>query len=151
MNALEIYAKGIGSTVYYGPGAGPEPTASAVVADLVDLAKGGWQAEPARHSDNILRSESSIKAPRYFRLMVKNEPGVIAKISAVFANQDISIEALIQHEIKVNNGEQADEVPVVILSGSVSDQIVKELLNQLNDMEEVADCLKQFRIHAKIN
>ena len=151
MNALEIYANGIGSTVYYGPGAGPEPTASAVVADLVDLAKGGWQAEPARHSDNILRSESSIKAPRYFRLMVKNEPGVIAKISAVFANQDISIEALIQHEIKVNNGEQTDEVPVVILSGSVSDQIVKELLNQLNDMEEVADCLKQFRIHAKIN
>ena len=151
MNALEIYAKGIGSTVYYGPGAGPEPTASAVVADLVDLAKGGWQAEPARHSDNILRPESSIKAPRYFRLMVKNEPGVIAKISAVFANQDISIEALIQHEIKVNNGEQTDEVPVVILSGSVSDQIVKELLNQLNDMEEVADCLKQFRIHAKIN
>ena len=151
MNALEIYAKGIGSTVYYGPGAGPEPTASAVVADLVDLAKGGWQAEPARHSDNILRSESSIKAPRYFRLMVKNEPGVIAKISAVFANQDISIEALIQHEIKVNNREQTDEVPVVILSGSVSDQIVKELLNQLNDMEEVADCLKQFRIHAKIN
>ena len=151
MNALEIYAHGIGSTVYYGPGAGPEPTASAVVADLVDLAKGGWQAEPARHSDNILRSESSIKAPRYFRLMVKNEPGVIAKISAVFANQDISIEALIQHEIKVNNGEQTDEVPVVILSGSVSDQIVKELLNQLNDMEEVADCLKQFRIHAKIN
>ena len=42
MNALEIYAKGIGSTVYYGPGAGPEPTASAVVSDLVDLAKGGW-------------------------------------------------------------------------------------------------------------
>ena len=83
--------------------------------------------------------------------MVKNEPGVIAKISAVFANQDISIEALIQHEIKVSNGEQTDEVPVVILSGSVSDQIVKELLNQLNDMEEVADCLKQFRIHAKIN
>ena len=151
MNALEVYAQGIGSTVYYGPGAGPEPTASAVVADLVDLAKGGWQAEPARHSDNILCSESSIKAPRYFRLRVKNEPGVIAKISAVFANQDISIEALIQHEIKVNNGEQTDEVPVVILSGSVSDQIVKELLNQLNDMEEVADCLKQFRIHAKIN
>ena len=83
--------------------------------------------------------------------MVKNEPGVIAKISAVFANQDISIEALIQHEIKVNNGEQTDEVPVVILSGSVSDQIIKELLNQLNGMEEVADCLKQFRIHAKIN
>ena len=151
MNALEIYAKGIGSTVYYGPGAGPEPTASAVVADLVDLAKGGWQVEPTVKTENILVSESTMKAPRYFRLMVKNEPGVIAKISAVFANQDISIEALIQHEIKVNNGEQTDEVPVVILSGSVSDQIVKELLNQLNDMEEVADCLKQFRIHAKIN
>ena len=42
MNALEIFSEGIGSTVYYGPGAGPEPTASAVIADLVDIAKGGW-------------------------------------------------------------------------------------------------------------
>ncbi len=66
MNALEIYAQGIGSTVYYGPGAGPEPTASAVVADLVDLAKGGWQAEPARHSDNILRPESYYKDTKVF-------------------------------------------------------------------------------------
>ena len=151
MNALEIYAKGIGSTVYYGPGAGPEPTASAVVADLVDLAKGGWQTEPTVMSENVLVSESTIKAPRYFRLMVRNETGVIAKISAVFANQNISIEALIQHETKDKNTGQTEEVPVVILSGSVSDQVVDRLLEELNGMEEVANCLKQFRIYTKIN
>ena len=151
MNALEIYAKGIGSTVYYGPGAGPEPTASAVVADLVDLAKGGWQAEPTVTTENVLVSESTIKAPRYFRLMVRNESGVIAKISAVFANQNISIEALIQHETKDKNTGQTEEVPVVILSGSVSDQVVDRLLEELNGMEEVANCLKQFRIYTKIN
>ena len=151
MNALEIYAKGIGSTVYYGPGAGPEPTASAVVADLVDLAKGGWQAEPTVMTENVLVSESTIKAPRYFRLMVRNETGVIAKISAVFANQNISIEALIQHETKDKNTGQTEEVPVVILSGSVSDQVVDRLLEELNGMEEVANCLKQFRIYTKIN
>jgi len=151
MNALEIYAKGIGSTVYYGPGAGPEPTASAVVADLVDLAKGGWQVEPTVTTENVLVSESIIKAPRYFRLMVRNEPGVIAKISAVFANQNISIEALIQHETKDKNTGKTEEVPVVILSGPVSDQVVDRLLQELNEMEEVANCLKQFRIYTKIN
>ena len=151
MNALEIYAKGIGSTVYYGPGAGPEPTASAVVADLVDIAKGGWQTEPTVMSENVLVSESTIKAPRYFRLMVRNEPGVIAKISAVFANQNISIEALIQHETKDKNTGKTEEVPVVILSGSVSDQVVDRLLQELNEMKEVANCLKQFRIYTKIN
>jgi len=151
MNALEIYAKGIGSTVYYGPGAGPEPTASAVVADLVDLAKGGWQAEPTVKTENVLVSENTMKAPRYFRLMVRNKPGVIAKISAVFANQNISIEALIQHATKDKNTGQTEEVPVVILSGSVSDQVVGRLLEELNEMEEVANCLKQFRIYTKIN
>ena len=150
MNALEIYAKGIGSTVYYGPGAGPEPTASAVVADLVDLAKGGWQAEPTVKTENVLVSESTMKAPRYFRLMVRNEPGVIAKISAVFADQNISIEALIQHETKDKNTGQTEEVPVIILSGSVSNQVVDKLLEELNQMEEVANCLKQFRIYTKI-
>ena len=150
MNALEIYAKGIGSTVYYGPGAGPEPTASAVVADLVDLAKGGWQVEPTVKTENVLVSESTMKAPRYFRLMVRNEPGVIAKISAVFADQNISIEALIQHETKDKNTGQTEEVPVIILSGSVSNQVVNKLLEELNQMEEVANCLKQFRIYTKI-
>ena len=150
MNALEIYAKGIGSTVYYGPGAGPEPTASAVVADLVDLAKGGWQVEPTVKTENVLVSESTMKAPRYFRLMVRNEPGVIAKISAVFADQNISIEALIQHETKDKNTGQTEEVPVIILSGSVSNQVVDRLLEELNQMEEVANCLKQFRIYTKI-
>ena len=151
MNALEIYAKGIGSTVYYGPGAGPEPTASAVVADLVDLAKGGWQVEPTVNTENILVSENTTASPRYFRLKVRNESGVIAKISAVFANQGISIEALIQHETKVKNIGQTEEVQVVILSGPVSDQVVDRLLQELHEMEEVANCLKQFRIYTKIN
>ena len=150
MNALEIYAKGIGSTVYYGPGAGPEPTASAVVADLVDLAKGGWQVEPTVNTENILVSKNTTASPRYFRLKVRNEPGVIAKISAVFANQGISIEALIQHETKGKNIGQTEEVPVVILSGTLTDQTVDRLLDELNSMEEVADCLKQFRIYTKI-
>tara|TARA_B110000196_G_scaffold266802_1_gene240237 strand:+ start:31 stop:282 length:252 start_codon:yes stop_codon:yes gene_type:complete len=82
--------------------------------------------------------------------MVRNEPGVIAKISAVFANQNISIEALIQHETKNKNSGQTEEVPVVILSGSVTDQVVNRLLDELNEMEEVANCLKQFRIYTKI-
>jgi acetolactate synthase small subunit len=101
-------------------------------------------------TENVLVSESTMKAPRYFRLMVRNEPGVIAKISAVFADENISIEALIQHETKDKNTGQTEEVPVIILSGSVSNQVVDKLLEELNQMEEVANCLKQFRIYTKI-
>jgi len=98
MNALEIFSEGVGSTVYYGPGAGPEPTASAVIADLVDIAKGGWELDINSDSSNKLQVSGAQKAARYYRLQVKDEPGVIAKISSVFGEKDISIDALIQHE-----------------------------------------------------
>jgi homoserine dehydrogenase len=98
MNALEIFSEGVGSTVYYGPGAGPEPTASAIIADLVDIAKGGWELDINSNSSNKLEVADNKKAARYYRLQVKDEPGVIAKISSLFGKKNISIDALIQHE-----------------------------------------------------
>ena len=78
MNALEVFSEKVGSTVYYGPGAGPEPTASAVIADLVDIAKGGWDLEINSNSDNALQLSNLEKSQRYFRLQVENKTGVIA-------------------------------------------------------------------------
>ena len=88
MNALEINCKGIGSTVYYGPGAGPSPTASAVLADLVDVSKGSLACPELNKESNVYSKEDKKVFARYFRLLVKDEPGVIAKISSLFAENN---------------------------------------------------------------
>ena len=146
MNALEIFSEGMGSTVYYGPGAGPEPTASAVIADLVDIAKGGWDLDINSDDQNKLEVSDNKKAARYYRLQVNNEPGVIAKISSLFGDKNISIEALIQHESK--SKENLESIPVVIMSGEISNNEAVKLKNALEDLPEVFPGVKKFRIHA---
>ena len=145
MNALEIFSEGMGSTVYYGPGAGPEPTASAVIADLVDIAKGGWDLDINSDDQNKLEVSDNKKAARYYRLQVNNEPGVIAKISSLFGDKNISIEALIQHESK--SKENLESIPVVIMSGEISNNEAVKLKNALEDLPEVFPGVKKFRIH----
>jgi homoserine dehydrogenase len=146
MNALEIFSEGVGSTVYYGPGAGPEPTASAVIADLVDIAKGGWDLDINSDDQNKLETSDGKKAARYYRLQVNDEPGVIAKISSLFADKNISIEALIQHEAK--SKENLESIPVVIMSGEISNNEAVKLKNALEDLPEIFPGVKKFRIHA---
>ena len=146
MNALDIHCEEMGSTVYYGPGAGPKPTASAVIADLVDIANGGWPSQELSTNSNKLTKRTS-NFPRYFRLNVKNEAGAIAKISSIFADEDISIEALIQHEARNLPEEPQDMVPVVIISGSVSEEIASKLMTNLESMKEIDAEVRQFRIH----
>jgi len=145
MNALEIFSEGMGSTVYYGPGAGPEPTASAVIADLVDIAKGGWDLDINSDDQNKLETSDGKKAARYYRLQVNDEPGVIAKISSLFADKNISIEALIQHEAK--SKENLESIPVVIMSGEISNNEAVKLKNALEDLPEVFPGVKKFRVH----
>ena len=149
MNALDIHCEEMGSTVYYGPGAGPKPTASAVIADLVDIANGGWPSQELSSNSNKLTKRTS-NFPRYFRLNVKNEAGAIAKISSIFADEDISIEALIQHEARNLPEEPQDTVPVVIISGSVSEEIASKLMANLESMKEIDAEVRQFRIHNAI-
>ena len=146
MNALEIFSEGMGSTVYYGPGAGPEPTASAVIADLVDIAKGGWDLDINSDDQNKLEVSDNKKAARYYRLQVNNEPGIIAKISSLFGDKNISIEALIQHESK--SKENLESIPVVIMSGEISNNEAVKLKNALEDLPEVFPGVKKFRVHA---
>jgi homoserine dehydrogenase len=146
MNALEIFCESIGSTVYYGPGAGPKPTASAVIADLVDLSNGGWPESENKKNQNTLIKECKQQFSRYFKLDVKNEAGAIAKVSSLFADENVSIEALIQNEIK-DNSPNENFVPVVIISGVLTDTEAGRLQENLEAMTEIAGPVKQFRIH----
>ena len=77
---------------------------------------------------------------------VKNEAGAIAKVSSLFASQNISIEALIQKDSRQNNDEQ-HYVPVIIISGPMSDIKSVEMKESLECVDEITNSAKQYRIH----
>ena len=122
-NAIFVVGDAVGSTLYYGRGAGQMPTASAVVADLIDLAVGRAQltfrslrlwSEHAQAT--TLRPQSSVPSRFYLRLMVLDRPGVLADVTRILANHHISISSVIQHEAM--DGPDGDIVPLIIMTHS---------------------------------
>jgi homoserine dehydrogenase len=120
-NAISVVGDAVGDTLYYGRGAGQMPTASAVVADLIDLAVGRGQRtfQTLRlWSDNgssiTLQPSATVRSRFYLRLMVEDRPGVLADIAQVLAQQQISISSVIQPEAP--DGHEGDTVPLVIMT-----------------------------------
>jgi len=114
-NAVGIEADPVGLVMHEGRGAGGGPTASAVVADLIDLARGNRRATfglPSRLlADHPVAPMSAHRGSYYIRLMVLDQPGVLADVAAVLRDQDVSIEALIQRARNPNQ-----PVPIVLTS-----------------------------------
>jgi len=108
MNAVWVKGDAVGHTMYYGKGAGAEPTASAVVADLVDVARAAripksmrvpslaFQADAMTDSPILARGE--IESAYYLRLRVEDQPGVLADITRILADREISLDAVLQRE-----------------------------------------------------
>src|SRR5262249_28624323 len=104
-NAVHVVGDAVGDTLFYGKGAGQMPTASAVAADLIDLAVGRaqrtfhtlrlWSANGARLK---LRPAGTVRSRFYLRLLVEDRPGVLAEVAGVLAQHQISIASVIQHE-----------------------------------------------------
>ena len=105
-NAILVEGNAVGSTLYYGAGAGAQPTASAVVADLVDLARDIGAGQSGRvPALGVARASlrnlpiipmAKVKTPWYLRMEVEDKPGVLSRVASIFSEQGISIEALIQ-------------------------------------------------------
>src|SRR5439155_14464121 len=120
-NAVRVEGDAVGDTLYYGPGAGQMPTASAVTADLIDLALGRAQRtfqalrlwSPDRPGP-ALRPAALVRSRFYLRLLVADRPGVLAEVAHALAAQGISIASVIQHEA-LEDGEGA-QVPLVIMT-----------------------------------
>ncbi len=104
-NAIQIDADPLGPTLYYGQGAGPAATSSAVISDLMALAAdvGGFNAArdarlPVRVGFKNLRPRDELQTHYYLRFQVADQPGTMARISQALADEDISIESMIQHK-----------------------------------------------------
>jgi homoserine dehydrogenase (EC 1.1.1.3) len=106
MNAVLVKGNAVGPTLYYGAGAGDEATASAVIADLIDIIKGtvsndvlGWQS----FESIPCQSNDSIESIFYLRLLASDEPGVLSDITSILANHNISVEAVVQKQVDEQN------------------------------------------------
>lgn len=126
MNAVLVKADAVGPTLYYGPGAGAEPTASAVIADIVDLAR-TLTAEPAHRvphfgfqPDRLNNVNplgiSEIETAYYLRIAARDEPGVMSDIAEILGDSGISIEAIIQKEPDEALKHSHGFIPVIILT-----------------------------------
>ena len=122
MNAVLVQGDAVGATLYYGKGAGAEPTASAVIADLVDVTRmhtadpehrvPHLAFQPGAVEDTPILPLSEVETSYYLRLRVEDKPGVLADITRILADQQISTAAMIQRE----PGEGEDQTDIIMLT-----------------------------------
>ena len=136
MNAVQIHGDAVGSTLHYGPGAGSLPTASAVVADLVDVARAltadptnrvpHLAFQPAQLNDLPILPIHETVSPFYVRLSVRDEVGVLAYITRTLAEYDVSLESVIQKD-----GVAGEPVTLILLTHKVREKYVLAALGQI--------------------
>jgi homoserine dehydrogenase len=153
MNAVLVQGDAVGTTMYYGKGAGAEPTASAVVADLVDIARLLDAAPEARVPYLAFQPDSMSALPIlsidevitsfYLRLRVADEAGVLAKITGILAEQGISIDAVIQREAdQVSEGNQTD---LIILTHDTTEGSMNKALVTMQALPSVLAPIMRLR------
>lgn len=132
-NAIYVEGDNVGATLYYGRGAGSLPTGSAVVADIIDIAKGA-NALLLDFSENlVIKPIEEIESMYYFRFSALDRPGVLSKISGVFGEHNISIASVIQ-----KGRSKAGAVPLVILTHKAKERDVLQALEKIDKLPVVA-------------
>jgi homoserine dehydrogenase len=143
MNAVMVQGDAVGTTLYYGKGAGSEPTASAVIADLVDITR-LHTADPDHRVPHLAFQPDELHATRilpidavrtafYLRLRVADQKGVLASITRILAEADISIDALLQRE----SAEGENQTDVIILTHDTVEGEMRAALAQMQALPTV--------------
>ena len=147
-NAVVAEGDFVGSFMSEGHGAGAGPTASAVVADVVDIARGSRIPTFAVPASELSRlpplSRQSHVGCYYIRLMVRDQPGVIADVAAALRDQAISVEAMLQR----HRGAPGETVPVVITTHETEEAAMTDALTRIRDLDTVLEEPRVIRIEA---
>ena len=152
MNAVLVKGDMVGPTMYYGAGAGSEPTASAVVADIIDLAR-NLESNNSTPIPILGFVKNAIKAKKmlsieettsefYLRFSMKNESGVLAKITQVFAQHLISIDAMVQKEVQ----EDDEIVDIILVTSNMVEKEMNKIINEIEALPENKDKVVKLRI-----
>ncbi len=152
MNAVLVKGDAVGPTLYYGAGAGAEPTASSVVADIVDVVRAltsdpdnrvpHLAFQPGAISDIPALPIEAVETAYYLRLSAEDKPGVLADVTRILANHHISIEAIIQKEPP--KGET--QLPVIMLTHKVRERELNEALAQIEALPTISGAVKRIRL-----
>ncbi len=151
MNAVVVHGDAVGSTLYYGKGAGAEPTASAVVADLVDVTRlhtadpdhrvPHLAFQPGELQNTPILSIDEVVTAFYLRLVVADKAGVLARITGILAEHDISIDAVLQRE-SADGEKQTD---LIILTHNTVEGRMKAALAQMQALATVLAPIVRIR------
>ena len=146
-NGVMVEGDFVGQTLFYGRGAGRQATASAVVADIADVAlnyaSGSTRRIPAFRKGELFESvtpQNECTSRYYLRLIVEDCPGVIASITRILADRDISISSLIQHE------NQGENVSLVILTHPAMEKEIRSAMDELSKLSVSRAAVKMLRI-----
>jgi len=140
-NAISIFGSAVGQLMYYGRGAGMMPAASAVVADIIDVALGNsattfrhLHLQPRDKAASLIEKIGDSVSRFYIRLMVKDQPGGVARFSKVLGDQQISISGVLQHE-----GTGPDNtVPVVITTHPAQQKNITTALEGIKTLDVIS-------------
>jgi homoserine dehydrogenase len=152
MNAVLVQGDAVGATLYYGKGAGAEPTASAVIADLVDVTRmhtadpenrvPHLAFQPDQLSDLPILAMDKVITSYYLRLRVQDKPGVLADITRILADEQISIDAVIQKE----PGEGEDQTDLILLTHQTREKRINAAIAKMEGLPVVAGKVTRLRL-----
>ncbi len=144
MNAVAVNGDAVGDTLFCGPGAGAGPTASAVVADIIDIAR-GIKVEPLSYNslDNVkVLPIEEIQSAYYLRMQAQDKAGVLANVASILSNKGINIEAIIQKEPKA--GESL--VPLIMLTHKVQEKIMNQAISEIENLADINGSVTRIRV-----
>lgn len=153
-NAVLVWGDAVGPTLYYGAGAGAEPTASAVVADLVDVVR-TLTADPTHRVPHLavvpdqitnlpILPMDAVETGYYLRLTVQDQPGVLANIARILANHGINIEAMIQKEASAETA----HLPIVLMTHPLREATMNAAIQALEALDTVRAPVVRLRVES---
>ena len=155
MNAVVVHGDAVGTTLYYGKGAGSEPTASAVIADLVDITRlhtadplnrvPHLAFQPNAMSNLAVLPMSDVVTSYYLRLRVADQAGVLAEVTGLLARAGVSIDAVLQREADEVGGEGSTQTDLIILTHDTREGTMNEVLAQMQALPSVLEPITRIR------
>ena len=152
MNAVLVKGDAVGPTLYYGAGAGSEPTASAVIADVVDIVRAltsdpenrvpHLAFQPNELSDISVLPMEEVETAYYLRMQAIDRPGVLAEVTAILGDLGISIEAILQKEPE----EGASHVPIIFLTQRVQEKNMNEAIAKIKNLDVIEGDITRIRM-----
>jgi homoserine dehydrogenase len=152
MNAVLVNADAVGPTLYYGAGAGSEPTASAVVADIIDVVRTlttdpenrvpHLAFQPDALSNIPIVPMEEVQTAYYLRMLATDKPGVLADVTRILGEAGISIEAILQKEPQPS----AVEVPIIILTHSIRERQMNDAIRRIEALDTVHGRITRIRL-----